>query len=101
MTTPQRRRSPAGAGLPRGARLPGQLALGGLAVTTLSTGLSWSLTTALLVLAVGGAGVFAFAICARRDEPWQRLAELVRLLRPEPRVPRPTAKSAQQARNSR
>lgn len=90
MTTPRhpRRRPvpPEGADLRRAARLPGQLALGALATTTLSTGLLWSLTSALLVLAVGSVGVIAFAICTRRSEPWQRVVELVRLLRSGARV---------------
>ncbi|MCE6993243.1 hypothetical protein LZG04_00230 [Saccharothrix sp. S26] len=83
------------------------MALGGFAAATLSTGLLWSLTSALLVLAVGGVSVVAFAICTRRSEPWQRLVELVRLLSPEPRIPPPRTpergepRSLEPARNSR
>ncbi|MCC8251295.1 hypothetical protein [Saccharothrix luteola] len=53
----------------------------------------WSLNWALLVLAVGSVSVIAYAICARRGEPWQRVVELVHLLKSGPRVPPPTPKS--------
>jgi hypothetical protein len=91
MTTPRHRRRrpapPARADLHLATRWPRQVALGGVAAATLSTGLFWSLTTALLVLALGSACVFAFAICTRRSEPWQRLVQLVRLLKCGPQVP--------------